>query len=65
MQALTQNDTVHAAEIAGGIVVVAQPNWNTEDWERTVYGLGLADIEVNDQDMTLTSSGHLLWWVVR
>ena len=65
MQALTQNDTVHAAQIAGGYLVVAQPDWNTEDWERLVYSLGLADLEVNDQDMILTTTGHLLWWVVK
>ena len=65
MQALTQNSTVHAAEIAGGIIVVAQPGWDTNDWETLVYGLGLADRVVNDEDMVLTTTGHLLWWVVK
>lgn len=56
-------DTVKSVPLPGGTLLLAQPGWSELDWQHTVYGLGLADRAVNDQDMGMLSSGHLFWWV--
>ena len=60
---LLLTDTVKSVPIAGGVMIVAEPGWSELVWQHTVYGLGLADRPVNDQDMGMLSSGHLFWWV--
>lgn len=56
-------DSVSAVQLNGGRFILAQPDWSDLDWQHTVHSLGLADREVNDQDMGMLSSGHLFWWV--
>ena len=56
-------DTVTSVPLPGGTLLLAQPGWSELDWQATVYGLGFADRDVNDQDMGMLSSGHLFWWV--
>lgn len=65
MQKIDQGltDTVKSVTIAGGRMIVAQPDWSDLDWQRVVFELGLQDREVHDQDMGLLSTGHLFWWV--
>lgn len=59
----TMTGSVMSVPLPGGTFILAQPDWSDLDWQHTVYGLGLADRDVNDQDMGMLSSGHLFWWV--
>ena len=59
----TMTETVTSVTLPGGMMILAQPGWSDLDWQRTVYGLGLQNRDVHDQDMGLLTSGHLFWWV--